>query len=473
MGFIRFAGLLRRRSSDWSGGAVPGGGDDVTLNASGAPTIQLASGLQGVHSLTTSDPLKLTGGLLSVGTIQNTANITLAGGTISGATINESAGATVMATSTESRLTGVTINGNLDLSADNAAVHVNGGLTLNGTAIMSANNDRLAFDGPSPQTLGGNATILFQGTNGTRYLAIESGAALTIGPNVLIHGQRGIIGQAVFNGGPHSLVNQGTITADAADPGNGIQISDQVALVNAGTIQALNGGGVTLRRLGSNSGTISAAAASSVSGGGSGGSGDANSGDPNAKIGPIGFGSQGFIAANHVFPYHTYGFYSSATDNVGNVQATPASAQATTHIGQLTGGPSVTYDPLSNTATFQFATILPDGNYKATLPAGAISDSSGNHLAADYTASFFFLTGDINHDRSVGFADLVILARNYGHTLKAPAAAVAAVLPTVDAQQAVSLAASQPADVSGLPRRRPIVRRQAVAEELFSQQLIH
>jgi len=246
--------------------------------------------------------------------------------------------------------------------------------TPSGTAIMSASHDRLAFDGPSPQTLGGNATILFQGTNGTRYLAIESGAALTIGPNVLIHGQRGIIGQAVFNGGPHSLVNQGTITADAADPGNGIQISDQVALVNAGTIQALNGGGVTLRRLGSNSGTISAAAASSVSGGGSGGSGDANSGDPNAKIGPIGFGSQGFIAANHVFPYHTYGFYSIATDNVGNVQATPHTPQATTI--RLATTTAVTSSSANNVSAYG-QTVTFTATVSASDPAAVIAALAG------------------------------------------------------------------------------------------------
>ena len=31
-------------------------------------------------------------------------------------------------------------------------------------------------------------------------------------------------------------------------------------------------------------------------------------------------------------PGHTYGFYSVATDNAGNVQPTPTSAQATTQI---------------------------------------------------------------------------------------------------------------------------------------------
>jgi hypothetical protein len=61
---------------------------------------------------------------------------------------------------------------------------------------------------------------------------------------------------------------------------------------------------------------------------------------------------------------------------------------------------------------------LPDGNYRATLPAGSAVTSSGDTLAADFTYDFFVLAGDANHDRSVDFNDLVKLAQNYNTTGK-------------------------------------------------------
>jgi predicted outer membrane repeat protein len=83
---------------------------------------------------------------------------------------------------------------------------------------------------------------------------------------------------------------------------------------------------------------------------------------------------------------------------------------------------SLSYDAVTNTAIFRFPTFpngaLPDGNYRATLAASGIRDASQNPLAANHVFNFFFLAGDANHDRSVGFADLVILAQNYGTTAR-------------------------------------------------------
>jgi len=63
-----------------------------------------------------------------------------------------------------------------------------------------------------------------------------------------------------------------------------------------------------------------------------------------------------------------------------------------------------------------FASGLPDGNYRATLTAAGITDLAGNALAANHTLDFFVLTADANHDRTVGFADLVVLAQHYNQT---------------------------------------------------------
>jgi len=74
------------------------------------------------------------------------------------------------------------------------------------------------------------------------------------------------------------------------------------------------------------------------------------------------------------------------------------------------------YDLVSNTATFTFMSSLADGNYRATLVSARVADAAGTHLAQDDAIDFFVLSGDVNHDRTVDFNDLLILAQNYGKT---------------------------------------------------------
>ena len=74
----------------------------------------------------------------------------------------------------------------------------------------------------------------------------------------------------------------------------------------------------------------------------------------------------------------------------------------------------LSYDAASNIATFTFAAPFADAAYRAVLPAAAVSDNSGRHPAADFSYTFFALAGDANHDGIVNFADLLLLAQNYG-----------------------------------------------------------
>ena len=73
-----------------------------------------------------------------------------------------------------------------------------------------------------------------------------------------------------------------------------------------------------------------------------------------------------------------------------------------------------------NAATFTFPGLpggfLPNGNYRATLLATAVTDSAGTPLAQDHVIEFFVLNGDINRDRKVDSADFVTLASNFGKT---------------------------------------------------------
>jgi len=79
---------------------------------------------------------------------------------------------------------------------------------------------------------------------------------------------------------------------------------------------------------------------------------------------------------------------------------------------------AVTYDAATRTATFTLPPtgqqFLANGNYRATLAAGAVNDVSGTPLAAASVTNFFVLIGDINRDRSVNGTDFAILAGNFG-----------------------------------------------------------
>jgi subtilisin family serine protease len=85
-------------------------------------------------------------------------------------------------------------------------------------------------------------------------------------------------------------------------------------------------------------------------------------------------------------------------------------------------GLSYRYELQTNTATFTFAGVPADGNYRATLLSNGIRDSSNAALdgdgngspGGDFHLDFFLLRGDANRDRTVNFADLVVVAQNYG-----------------------------------------------------------
>src|SRR5207253_2948310 len=49
------------------------------------------------------------------------------------------------------------------------------------------------------------------------------------------------------------------------------------------------------------------------------------------------------------------------------------------------------------------------------LPTG-VTDAAGNAMLVGTSLSFFNLTGDANHDGTVGFDDLLTLAQNYGQS---------------------------------------------------------
>jgi hypothetical protein len=72
--------------------------------------------------------------------------------------------------------------------------------------------------------------------------------------------------------------------------------------------------------------------------------------------------------------------------------------------------------PLSVVAT------LPEGHYRTTIPAGAVSDVLGNTLQSDATFDTFYLTGDADGSGHVDTFDFMLMARNFNGAGGFPAA---------------------------------------------------
>jgi hypothetical protein len=73
--------------------------------------------------------------------------------------------------------------------------------------------------------------------------------------------------------------------------------------------------------------------------------------------------------------------------------------------------PSRAFDLVYDTANFG---PLPDGNYEATVAAGAVTDTSGNASVGPAVLDFFVLAADANRDRTVNLADFGRLRAGFG-----------------------------------------------------------
>ncbi len=165
----------------------------------------------------TANTVSLVGTLDNTGTTlalsPATGSWTLAGGTLKNGTLAETGGAELVFT-TSGTLDGVTVDGNLDLTAGSgnyASANVLDGLVLNGTAYLGnvPGTTYGALDFNDTETLSGTGTVVF-GSNYNNALSPNTSSSpttLTIGPGILIHGNDGSIGGS-------SVINEGTIIAD-------------------------------------------------------------------------------------------------------------------------------------------------------------------------------------------------------------------------------------------------------------------
>ena len=258
---------------------------DAVISATGSPyTVTLNTNIT-VEDLTlnsanatinhTAGTFTATGAIaISAGTYQ------LNGGTISNTVINPSgSGIFLIGASTANLLSGVTING--DLTLNTSAVTRIAGATTFGTAHLAGGN--LVSLGFAPGYTRNN-TVLFEGAAaGNRAIEMNgTSGTLTIGATGVMRTEAGFGGSVFMGGGNYffgsmTLVNQGLISSQTS--GRTVTIQP-ASLTNQGTLEALNGGvlsisaatwssatGATLRANGStlnlsgswsNSGTIEA-----------------------------------------------------------------------------------------------------------------------------------------------------------------------------------------------------------------------
>src|SRR5262249_40549926 len=142
------------------------------------------------------------------------SRITQSGVTITGGTINIAGTGTFVPTNSGSNfLSGTTLNGDITMTSLSSERMVNG-LTLNGTANVDASSI-LDFQ-ETQSTSGSGSIVLGAGANNRIGLDTTTTATVTFGSGILIHGQNGSIGGAVYIGGTRDVVSNGTIAADVA-----------------------------------------------------------------------------------------------------------------------------------------------------------------------------------------------------------------------------------------------------------------
>ena len=373
--------------TNWSTGALPGVNDNVIIAPAGNITVTHSSGTHTVNSIQSTEAFVLSGGLLAVATTFLASNtFTLSGGTLQTATVTTTNGASLIVSGSSSTLGGVTINGVLDVGNTYNGVNqlmVLDGLTLNGTMLIgnptNGNWGRVDFNTVN-QTLGGNGTVVF-GDSGNNWLSsYGSNPTLTIGAGIMVHGQDGYVGY----GGYGTIINQGTILADAS---GGTVYVEPGSFQNQGTIGALNGGQLIVQGMIGNVGQVLQGAGSGLSLSGTYTNNLALSVTNNAGLTLNGnWVNTGTInVTNSTLNLGGNGNWVNAgTINVTNSSLSLGGSMTTTNLGTInrSGGTVYVTGTLNNTNA-TLALNAASGSWVlagGTIAGGAISESGGAEL---------------------------------------------------------------------------------------------
>ncbi len=235
------------------GGLVNGSGNAIINN--GTIRADVAGGTVTIAGLTSGITNNGTIGAANGGTLQLQSNlvgtpsgqliagpgsmILQQGVTISGVVNTSGGGSLRPSNSALNYLSGVTLNGNLDMAGAVATERVTGNLVLNGVIDINSASI-LNFEGN--QTLSGTGSIVFGASASNNRMGLDGGnKTLTVANGITIRGQNGSIGLGqLVNGSGNTLVNQGLISSDSAGT---INIA-QATLANQSFAEAVGAGSV-------------------------------------------------------------------------------------------------------------------------------------------------------------------------------------------------------------------------------------
>lgn len=192
--------------------------------------------------VTTASTVKLLGTIDNVGTtiVFGTGGGTwqIDGASITGGTIQMAAGTPLRCLSNaNSRFASLHFIGDLLLELSNARLRLKD-VVLDGTALLSANSSRLAFEGTQVFPKG---TIILSSPSPSTYpgVVMHTAGTVTFGPEVMVRGGNGSIGS--YSGGSvpaMTLINEGTIQCDVAAR---TLVVGATSLTNTGTLKSSAG----------------------------------------------------------------------------------------------------------------------------------------------------------------------------------------------------------------------------------------
>jgi hypothetical protein len=223
---------------------VTGGFESLFAPATTAQIQQIIS-TKASWSLNDGATLNNTGNNLVLS--QNGSNWSFYGGEIDGGTISSTDGTQLSISPSGSTffismtINGVTLSTGAQVTNDVTATIENGLTLADGATVQLGATGfgpgSMSFSGT--QTLGGTGEILLQGDRGENSSMYPSSGTLTIGPNITVAGGSsfGTVGSTAG-----SIVNNGLISS----PVSGITLTIDGAFTNNGTIQASNGGTLTI-----------------------------------------------------------------------------------------------------------------------------------------------------------------------------------------------------------------------------------
>jgi autotransporter-associated beta strand protein len=235
------SGQLSGGGSFLNNGTIEANVAGGTISVNAATTNSAGGVLEALNGGVIALNVAVTGGGTITTDTGNNSQVTQNGVTITGNTIS---GVLVPNTSGGNRLASVAITstGLLDMTG-NAEERVTGGLILDGTINIHGGgflgfgvtaNEMMIVDSSGPSHTG---HIVFGDSNENNRVSLDNGVTLTVGAHLVVRGEGGHFGAAIYTNPTGSLTNLGTIQADIA---GGI-LHLEAATANNATIQALNG----------------------------------------------------------------------------------------------------------------------------------------------------------------------------------------------------------------------------------------